>query len=204
MKENLTKKQKLILDFIISFEKKNDYIPSISEIGEHFNLSSPATVHEHLETLKRKGYLEKEHNKPRSIRFIVDERKFSEDLFLNLAGLITAGSPIEAVEQKESISVPAWMIDEKENSYLLKVKGESMIEDGIFDGDFVIVEKNPSPQNGDTVVALIDQEYATLKKFFKEKGRIRLQPANKTMEPIYVESNLIIQGVVKGILRKYK
>jgi SOS regulatory protein LexA len=117
--------------------------------------------------------------------------------------LITAGQPIEAVEERETFAVPVDLVPNSANSYVLRVKGESMIDEGIHDGDFVIVEHNPSPKNGDVVVALLENSYATLKKFYREKDRIRLQPANKTMKPIYCYDPLI-QGVVKAVIRAYR
>lgn len=128
--------------------------------------------------------------------------KWVEALELPLLGLITAGEPIEAVQDNETIAVPADFVRDKVNSYVLRVKGESMIEDGILSGDFVIVERNPSPRNGDIVVALLNNAYATLKKFYREKDRIRLQPANSSMKPIYARDPLI-QGVVRGVIRKF-
>ena len=126
-------------------------------------------------------------------------RLFAE---LPLVGMITAGAPIEAVEENEIIAVPADFVTDIANRYVLRVKGESMIEDGILDGDYVIVERNPSPRNGDVVVALLNNAYATLKKFYREQKRIRLQPANSKMKPIY-SSDPLIQGVVRGIIRKF-
>ena len=120
---------------------------------------------------------------------------------LPLAGLITAGQPIEAVMQNETMAVPADLVTD-ESSFVLKVKGESMIEEGIFDGDYVIVERNHFPKNGDVVVALLNNAYATLKKFYREATRIRLQPANSTMKPIYCK-DVVIQGVVRAIIRKF-
>lgn len=196
---NLTKRQKEILDFVESFLKKNGYAPSIREIGGRFNLSSPATIHVHLKNLKEKGLLKYDFNIPRSIELI--KKGFSEAIQIPLAGLITAGEPIEAIEQNETIGVPRDFVGNSANSFVLQVKGESMIEDGILDGDYVIVEQKQNPQNGDTVVALIDNNYATLKKFYREAKRIRLQPANKTMKPIYVK-DVVVQGVVRGVMRR--
>lgn len=120
-----------------------------------------------------------------------------------LTGLITAGVPIEAVEERETIAVPVDLAPDSANSYVLRVKGSSMIEDGIFDGDYVVVERNPSPKNGDVVVALLDNAYATLKRFYRERDRIRLQPANSTMKPIYCYDPLI-QGVVRAVIRSFR
>jgi len=196
---NLTKKQKQILDFITQFIQSYEYAPSYREIADHFGLSSTATVHEHIKSLEDKGLISSSHNAARSLEVI--NYRFGKSIELPLAGLITAGEPIEAIETHETIAVPQNMIRD-ENSFVLKVKGESMIEDGILDGDYVIVERNFYPRNGDVVVALLDNTYATLKKYYREKDRIRLQPANHTMKPIY-SKNPAIQGVVKGIMRTF-
>ncbi|KKT01650.1 MAG: LexA repressor [Parcubacteria group bacterium GW2011_GWA2_43_17] len=125
---------------------------------------------------------------------------FSIDL--PLVGLITAGEPIEAIEDRETMAVPSDFVPNIENSYILKVKGQSMIDEGIWDGDYVIIERNHSPKNGDVVVALLDNAYATLKKFYREKNRIRLQPANSSMKPVYSKDPLI-QGIVRAVIRKF-
>lgn len=200
--ELLTKRQKEILDFIHEFTGEYGYAPSYREIGKQFGLNSTATIHQHIQVLKDKGYLESESGAPRTLEVIEAVANFSRALELPLVGLITAGQPIEAVEQKETFAVPVNLIKDEANTYVLKVKGESMIEEGIFNGDYVIVERNPSPKNGEVVVALLDNSFATLKKFYREQGRIRLQPANKTMEPIYVK-DCIIQGVVRAVIRQY-
>lgn len=208
MGENLTKRQRQILDFINDFIKENGYAPTYREIGDHFGLSSPATIHSHIQGLKEKGFLKVSYNEARSVEvlpekpFFTGEIKLGETVELPLAGLITAGEPIEAVEEKETIAVPADFTTDPANSYVLRVKGESMIEEGILSGDYVIVERNPSPRNGDVVVALLDNAYATLKKFYREAKRIRLQPANSNMKPIYAQDPLI-QGVVRGVIRKF-
>ncbi len=202
MGNNLTKRQRQILDFITDFTKDKGYAPSLREIGEHFNLSSPATVHAHVQSLKQKGFLKSSFNEARSIEIIPASVNWTASLELPLVGLITAGEPIEAIEEKEAIAVPADFVTDSANSYVLKVKGESMIEDGILDGDYVIVERNPSPKNGDIVVALLNNAYATLKKFYREQKRIRLQPANTNMKPIY-SADPLIQGVVRGVIRKF-
>jgi repressor LexA len=202
MGDNLTKRQREILDFITEFTADNGYAPSLREIGEHFNLSSPATIHAHIQSLKQKGMLKTSFNEARSIEIIPANVNWVASLELPLVGLITAGEPIEAVEEKDTIAVPADFVTDSANSYVLRVKGESMIEEGILDGDYVIVERNPSPQNGDVVVALLNNAYATLKKFYREQKRIRLQPANSSMKPIYAADPLI-QGVVRGVIRKF-
>lgn len=202
MTSNLTKRQRQILDFINDFTRKHGYAPTVREIGEYFDLSSPATVQAHLDNLKAKGFLKKSVNEARSIELVETNVNWAEAIELPLAGLITAGEPIEAIEDTETIAVPADFVTDSFNSYVLKVKGESMIEDGILNGDFVIVERNPSPRNGDVVVALLNNAYATLKKFYREPNRIRLQPANSAMKPIYVQDPLI-QGVVRGVIRRF-
>ena len=202
MGNNLTKRQRQILDFINDFSLKNGYSPSYREIGEEFGLSSVATIHAHVSALEKKGLVKKSHNEARSIELINNTVNWAEAVELPLAGLITAGEPIEAIETKETIAIPASFVTDNVNSYVLEVKGESMKDEGILNGDFVIVERNPSPKNGDIVVALLDNAFATLKKFFREKDYIRLQPANSSMEPIFVK-DLIVQGVVKGVIRKF-
>lgn len=202
MGKNLTKRQREILDFINDFLKENGYAPSLREIGENFKLNSPATVHTHVENLKKKGFLKNSFNEARSIELAAMDVDWAKAVEIPLVGLITAGEPIEAIEERETIAIPADYVTDTVNSYVLKVKGESMIEDGILDGDFVIIERNPSPKNGDVVVALLNNAYATLKKFYREAHRIRLQPANSGMKPIYAKDPLI-QGVVKGVIRKF-
>lgn len=198
----LTKKQKAILDFIVSYTKEHDGPPSYREIAEALGLSSPATVHEHVENLRSKGYLQSG-GETRLATVNPTFLRFGQALELPLAGLITAGAPIEAVQDAtETFAVPAKLVVDGANSYVLKVKGRSMIDDGILDGDYVVVERNPSPKNGDVVVALLDNAYATLKRFYREPGRIRLQPANREMQPIFVK-DVIVQGVVRAVIRQF-
>ncbi len=200
----LTKKQRGILDCIENFVKSNGYTPSYREIAEQLGLSSPATIHQHIKTLCEKGVINTgDHGAARSIELVEPERMSPLAIMLPLAGLITAGEPIEAVEDNETMAVPADFVMDPLNSYILKVKGRSMIEDGILDGDYVIVERNPSPKNGDIVVALLDNAYATLKRFYREPGQIRLQPANSTMAPIIVKGDLNIQGIVRAVMRRF-
>ena len=200
----LTKKQREVLDCIEGFVKENGYTPSYREIAEQLGLSSPATVHQHIKTLCEKGIINTgDHGEARSIELVETGPMSPLAIMLPLAGLITAGEPIEAVEQNEAMAIPADFVVDPMNSYILKVKGRSMIEDGIFDGDYVVVERNPSPKNGDIVVALLDNAYATLKRFYREPGHIRLQPANSTMQPIIVKGDLNIQGVVRAVMRRF-
>ncbi len=202
MSDTLTKKQKKILDVIVQYQQEFGYMPSYREIADTLGLSSPASIHQYMKTLQDKGYITMGSTESHAIELTAKSLPIPQAVTLPLVGLITAGVPIEAVEGREAIGVPVSLVDDPANSYVLRVKGESMIEDGILDGDYVIVERNPSPKNGDIVVALLDNTYATLKRFYREKTRIRLQPANSTMSPIYV-SDPIIQGVVKGLIRSF-
>ncbi|MBU1126526.1 MAG: transcriptional repressor LexA [Patescibacteria group bacterium] len=200
----LTKKQREVLDFIESFIQENGYTPSYREIADGLGLSSPATVHQHIQTLCEKGVINTgDDGAARSIELVETEKLSPMSIMLPLAGLITAGEPIEAVEENEALAIPTDFVVDAENSYVLKVKGRSMIEDGIFDGDYVVIERNPSPKNGDIVVALLDNAYATLKRFYREANYIRLQPANSTMEPIIIKGDINIQGIVRAVIRKF-
>jgi len=202
----LTKKQKHLLDAIRNFITTEGYAPSVREIAAAAGLSSPATVHEHLTNLRGKGYITFEDGRVRTVE-VINVRKEQQpstlSIMLPLVGLIAAGEPIEAIETQETIAVSTNMIVNAANTYVLKVKGNSMIDDGILDGDYVVIERNPSPKNGDIVVALLDNQYATLKRFYREKGRIRLQPANSALSPIYVKDPLI-QGVVRAVIRNFQ
>lgn len=205
MSLSLTPKQKEVLDFVVHYIHEQGYAPSYREIATGLNLASPSTVHAHVQALRTRGYLRTGDTELSSARELQPTEKavrWGKSVLLPLKGLITAGLPIEAVEDREVISVPVDLVRDNTKSYVLRVKGESMIEEGILDGDYVVVEQNPSPQNGQVVVALIDQVYVTLKKFYREKNRVRLQPANKTMQPIYCE-NPLIQGVVCGLIRSF-
>jgi len=203
IKDKMTKRQTEILNFIVSYVRDNGYAPSYREIAEHFGISSTATVHEHVKNLESKGYLSGVGESARSLEVNPGVARFARAIELPLMGLIAAGEPIEAVEGKESLDVPESLVGDPSRSYVLKVKGDSMIEDGIHSGDYVIVEKNESPANGDIVVAILDNMYATLKRFYREKDRIRLQPANRMMAPIYVR-DVLIQGVVRGLVRDFR
>ncbi|MDD4412664.1 MAG: transcriptional repressor LexA [Patescibacteria group bacterium] len=199
--KKLTKRQRQVLDFIADFDDANGYAPSYREIGIHFGLSSPATIHEHVKSLEEKGFLKYEPNMARSVEIVKLKTNWAQAIELSLAGLITAGEPIEAIETNEKIVVPPSIATNPESMFVLKVSGDSMIEDGILDGDLVVCEKRESADNGDTVVALIDNQYATLKRFYREHGKVRLQPANKRLKPFYPE-NIIVQGIVRGLIRK--
>ena len=206
MSEPLTKRQKEILDFITQSIEANGYAPSYREIAKAFNLSSVATVAEHVDTLVAKGLLRRDQNSARSLQAIKPE-DFDADnaIALPILGLIAAGQPIETLEgHKETLEVPPFMIGSK-HSYVLQVKGESMIDDGIMNGDFIVVQEKEVPSNGDMVVALVNGSQATLKRFYKEKDHIRLQPSNSAMDPIIIPktSPIQIQGIVIGVIRKY-
>jgi repressor LexA len=199
----LTKRQKEILDFITRFVDEKGYSPSLVEIGENFGLSSVATVHKHVENLQKKGFVTRIWNANRSLD-LTDKALSLRAIRLPLVGRVAAGRPIEAVEQHEVIAVPEDMVG-KNRTFVLEVRGDSMIDEQIRDGDFVIVEDRSRVREGELVVALIDGEEATLKKFYKEGSRIRLQPANPEVKPIVVEASRVrVQGAVIGVLRKYR
>ncbi len=197
----LTKRQSEILKFVKEFIRDYDYSPSYREIADGVGVSSPATIHQHLQLLKSKGFLDCDGEMGRSLSLTTKVMKLGKTIELPLVGLITAGEPIEALEENESMAVPADLVVD-ENAFILKVKGESMIDEGILSGDYVVVERNHYPRNGDVVVALLNNAYATLKKFYKETNRIRLQPANSAMKPIYCR-DVAIRGVVRAIIRKF-
>ena len=197
-------KQKKILEFVTNYMNENGYPPSIREICQGVGLSSTSTVHAHLETLKKNGFLEKADSKSRGLRVknnipeIVGE---NDIVNVPVVGKVAAGSPILATENLErTFPIPADFIGTTANTFMLKVKGESMIEIGIFDGDYIIVKQQSVATNGEIVVALINDE-ATVKTFYKEKDHIRLQPENSTMEPIIVKEAAIL-GKVVGLIRK--
>ncbi len=199
----LTKRQKFIYDYIVSFIKEQGYAPSIVEIGDHFGLSSPATIHKHLTNLEAKGLIRRQKNMSRAIELLPRQADGASSFEAPLLGYIAAGVPLETYPVEESISIPFDMIGRR-RTYVLKVKGDSMIDESIQDGDYVIVEERDFADNGETVVALVNNENATLKKYYRENGYVRLQPANPSMEPIIVPADqLTIQGVVIGLLRKY-
>ncbi|MBU0731424.1 transcriptional repressor LexA [Patescibacteria group bacterium] len=205
MSPTLTPKKKKILDFIEKYSEKNGYSPTLEEIAKKFKLKSLATVHQHLKEMEISGYLKRGYNKARDM----DINEETEDAYeagsmvnLPIAGLITAGEPIEAIEEKsDTLPVPK-EIAYMDNSFVLKVKGDSMIESLIADGDYVVVHKQEQANNGDIVVALLEDGSATLKEFHREKNYIRLQPRNKNYKPIKVK-NVVIQGRVLGIIRKF-
>lgn len=200
----LTKRQKEILDHIEEFIDEHGYAPSFEEIAEAFGYSSLATVHEHLSNLERKGYIRKAYNESRSIELVRDEVAPSA-AEIPLYGAVAAGLPIEAIQDSETIQVPPDMIRRGRDNYVLRVEGDSMIDEQIRDGDFIVVSSQPTAEDGEMVVALVGGDSATVKKLYREPGnRIRLQPANPTMKPIYADARDVrVQGVVVGVIRKY-
>ena len=192
----LSPRQKQILDFVKTYTRKKSFAPSLEEIKKHFRLSSVSNIHQHIEALKTKGYLEGGKNQKRAIE-IVENQKMVQ---IPLLGTIAAGEPIEAIEIPETISIPKSYIGKHGNYYALRVQGDSMINEGIFDGDIVVIRKQEIADDGQTVVAIIDDNEATLKKIYREKNRIRLQPANQTMLPIY-RKEVEVRGVVVKIIR---
>ncbi len=202
----LTKRQKEILDFLKQHIESYGYAPSIDEIRRHFNLRSLATVHKHLLTLERKRVIRREPNQSRSIELApTTDFNRSGIVQVPLVGTIAAGEPIEAIPEDEQMGLPEELLGGG-STYVLKVRGNSMIDEQIRDGDFVIIEDRPTAENGQTVVALLNGTDVTLKKYFDEGARIRLQPANPDLDPITIDKktgDIEIQGIVIGILRKY-
>ena len=200
----LTRRQKEILDFVDAFLGERGYAPSFEEIAAAFGYSSLATVHEHLSNLERKGYIRKSYNESRSIELLSEDGANSA-LDLPLLGNVAAGLPIEAIEQRESLSVPADMIRKGKDNFVLRVEGDSMIDEQIRDGDYIVVSSQAIAEEGEMVVALVGGESATVKKLYRDgPDRIRLQPANPEVEPIVADArDVAIQGVVVGVIRKY-
>jgi repressor LexA len=205
MAEPLTKRQKEVLDYVTQFIELHGYAPSYREIASYFKYGSVATVAEHIESLVGKGMLSKSDNEARSIQLVKTEVDATPKFNLPILGLVAAGQPIETLgTHSETLEVPAFMVGRR-NSYVLQVKGDSMIDEGIHTGDYVVVAEKPTPSNGEMVIALINGGEATLKRYYKEKNHIRLQPSNAAMEPIIIESGtpIEIQGIVIGLIRKY-
>ncbi len=198
------KRQQQILGFIRQYIQSHGSAPTLRQIAEAIGVSSLATVHEHLQALEEKGLIKRKQGKVRSIE--LKESEFNADpggFEAPILGFIAAGHPIEPyTDPNATMGIPQAMVSGKKRTYVLQVRGESMIEDGIMDGDHVIIEQTEDATNGQIVVALLDNGMATLKRFFKEATRIRLEPANSTMQPIFVK-NVRIQGKVVGLVRKY-
>ena len=200
----LTRRQREILDYLSGHIADKGYAPSFEEIAGQFGFQSLATVHEHLTNLERKGFIRRAHNESRAIE-IVPPKGQTGATELPLLGLVAAGAPIEALTEGETLAVPDELIPRRGRSYVLKVRGSSMIDEHIKDGDFVVVHERNQADNGDTVIALVHDGGATVKKYFREPGGwIRLQPANAEVSPIRVnERDVTVQGVVVGVIRRY-
>lgn len=205
----LTKRQKEVLDYLVAFLNKHGYSPSFEEIARALKLTSLATVHKHLSTLERKGYVRRGYNQSRSLEILQLPKPIREQVMerhvveLPLMGRIAAGKPLEAVEERESISLGDF--SRGHGTYVLQVKGDSMQEDHILDGDFIVVEQTQVANQGEIVVALVGGDEATVKRLYREPGgKVRLQPANAQMLPIIVPATDVnVQGRVVGVLRKY-
>jgi repressor LexA len=200
----VTRRQREILDFIAGQLDAKGYAPSFEEIARQFGFHSLATVHEHLTNLERKGYIRRTHNESRAIE-IIPPKGQTGATELPLLGLVAAGQPIEAISGNDTIAVPDELIPRRGRSYVLKVRGDSMIDEHIKDGDYVVVQERNQADSGQTVVALVHGDGATVKRFYREPGGwIRLQPANPSIPPLRVnERDVIVQGVVVGVIRKY-
>ena len=198
----LTKRQREILDFLNDFIAEHGYAPSLEEIGRRFGLSSLATVHKHLTNLQQKGFIRRTWNRSRSVE-VVPSRSAGRAVELPLLGFVAAGAPIEAIATTETISVPEDLVG-KRDTYVLRVRGDSMIDEQIRDGDFVVIEDRKLADNGEMVIALVAGSDVTLKKFYRENGRVRLQPANPAMQPLVFDADQVqVQGVVVGVMRRY-
>jgi repressor LexA len=203
----LTKRQRQIYDFISQFVEAQGYSPSLEEIAAAFGLSSVATVHKHVKHLVDKGYLRKAWNRSRSVEPVPAEEPV-ESVHLPILGTVAAGCPIEAIEPDaglaELLAVPAEMAPGSKDHYVLRVRGDSMIEDQICDGDLVVIEGKQEARNGETVVALVDGTEATLKRFYRTGDQVKLVPANQTMAPMeFHASQIEIRGVVRGLIRHF-
>ncbi len=209
----LTNRQEEILVYIKEYINENHFPPSVRDIAAHFSLASAGGVHKHLINLKKKGYITFESNIPRSIHIINNpdviqesySSRYANTIELPLKGKVAAGQPIEHFLENESMEFPYWMIRKPDDTYVLQVQGDSMIEECICDGDYVLVEHRNYADNGDMVIAMINHSEATLKRFYLEGKAVRLQPANHLMKPIFVNpQELSIHGIVVGVVRNYK
>jgi repressor LexA len=200
----LTRRQREILTYLTDYIGDKGYAPSFEEIAKRFDFQSLATVHEHLTNLERKGYIRRTPNESRAIE-IVPPRGHSGASELPLLGLVAAGEPIEAVPDSDTIAVPDDLVPRRGRSYVLRVRGESMIDEQIKDGDFIVVQERNQADSGQMVVALVHGTGATVKRFYREPGGwIKLQPANPSMSPLRVnERDVVVQGIVVGVIRKY-
>lgn len=199
---NLTARQKEIFNFIRDYLYSNGIAPSVTEIREHFQLGSLGTVHKHLKALENRGCIRRSKGHARAIEITQGGESVAYEI--PLLGLIAAGSPIDALEVPDTITIPEDMLG-RGNTFSLQVNGDSMIEDGIHDGDFIVVESRSSARDGEIVVAMVNQSEATVKRLYREGNQVRLQPSNRNMSPIYVAGDSVeIRGVVIGLIRKYR
>ncbi|MGA2261719.1 MAG: transcriptional repressor LexA [Acidobacteriota bacterium] len=199
----LTKRQKEILDFVTGFIEREGYSPSMEEIAEHFHFASLNAVFKHLEALEARGHLHRDANRARSIELKRVDAPTAQ--VLPLYGYIAAGRPMEAISAPESLAVPEELLQGSGVHYVLQVQGESMIDEHIRDGDYVVVNSGSQAENGKMVVALVDGESVTLKKLYREGSQVRLQPANPAIPPLVLDGSRVrIQGVVVAVMRKYK
>lgn len=205
MAVTLYKRQRQILDFLRQYIDKYGYSPTLSEMADCIGVSSLATIHEHLEALIKKGVIRRFEGSVRGVEIIEARTSpVEKSIELPLLGLIAAGQPIMPyTDPNASVHIPSTMLSGKKRSFVLQVKGDSMIEDGILDGDYVIIEEQDTAQDGDIVVALLENGLATLKRFYKEADRVRLEPANAAMEPIYA-TGVQIQGRCVGVIRRFQ
>lgn len=204
MPVTLYRRQKQILEFLRQFIQRNSYSPTLQQIAEALGVHSLATVHEHLTAIVKKGLIRRYEGAVRGIE-LIDKKlaSLTSSVELPILGFIAAGSPIEPyTDPNATTTVPANLTSEKSSSYVLQVKGDSMIEDGILDGDFVVIQEQEEARNGEIVVALLENGLATLKRYFREASRIRLEPANAKMSPIFT-TKVKIQGKVVGVIRRY-
>ncbi|RLC35457.1 hypothetical protein DRH14_01005 [Candidatus Shapirobacteria bacterium] len=204
MTQTLYKRQKQVLDYIVNQINKVGTAPTLTEIAEHFSLSSLATVHEHLRALEKKGFIRRYKGAVRGIE-VLDESRLNREFFVELPilGFIACGQPIETyTDPNATLKVATASVTGSDDSYVLQAKGDSMIEDGILNGDYLVVKKQREANNGDIVVAVLKNGFATLKRFYREANRIRLQPANSAMSPIYVD-DVEIKGKLVSVIRKF-
>lgn len=207
MPVTLYNRQRQILDFIAQYMQQNGYSPTLQEIAKALGVSSLATVHEHLQAMEKKGVIKRFNGSVRGIEILdktaAERTQSVAAIDLPVMGFIAAGQPIEPfTDPNATFAVPPSMINSKKRCFVLQVKGDSMIEAGIFDRDYVVIEQVETANNGDVVVALLDNGFATLKRYYKEATRVRLEPANSTMSPIFV-TKVKIQGKCVGVIRKF-
>lgn len=204
MPVTLYKRQKQILDFISQYIQKNGYSPTLTEIAEAIGVSSLATVHEHLTAMEKKGVIKRYEGSVRGIE-LVDKKlgQLIKGIEIPIMGFIAAGKPIEPyTDPNATVHISPSLLTGKKRAFVLQVKGESMIDDGILDGDYVVIEQKETANNGEIVVAILENGFATLKRFFKEATRVRLEPANAKMSPIFAK-DVRIQGKVVGVIRRF-